>query len=172
MIIVGLGNPGKEYQDNRHNIGFKVVDYFASKHSLVSTKKFNADCYYGNFLLDNGSSIKIICIKPGTFMNKSGNSVRPAVDFLKTQKVIVIHDELSLAEGIIQEKFGGGHSGHNGVRHIHSVLDFEYTRIRIGIGHPGSLVADYVLSDFKKDDFWVEKSIEDASTLIERYLNK
>jgi PTH1 family peptidyl-tRNA hydrolase len=156
-LFVGLGNPGAKYAMNRHNIGFMAVDEIASSHGFSPwRKKFQG-------LLCEGSlgGVKVILLKPETFMNLSGQSVGEALRFYKlnASNVTVFHDELDLAPGKIRVKQGGGHAGHNGLRSIHQHLSPDYQRVRLGIGHPGrkEMVSGYVLHDFPKADLgWID----------------
>lgn len=156
-IIVGLGNPGSKYERNRHNIGFMAIDELVSKYGLNGPKsKYNAEMYDGEI---NG--VKVIALKPQTYMNNSGESVQPAAHFykIKPENIIVLHDELDLTPGKVRSKKGGGAAGHNGLRSIDSHLGNNYWRIRMGIGHPGAkeLVHSYVLNNFMSDDAaWID----------------
>ncbi len=150
-LVVGLGNPGKEYASHRHNVGFMVVDELASPvRADASRDKFSG-------VLAKGSSAgeDIALLKPMTFMNLSGDSVQPAAAFFKVPaaNVLVIHDELDLPFGEVRLKVGGGHAGHNGLRSIIQRLGTqEFARVRVGIGRPPATfrgeVADFVLSPF------------------------
>lgn len=149
-LFVGLGNPGSQYADNRHNIGFMAMDRIAADHGFAPwRKKFNGQLTEGRL-----GSDKVLLLKPETFMNRSGQSVGEAMRFYKLEPadVVVFHDELDLAPGKVRVKSGGGHAGHNGLRSIHAHIGEAYDRVRLGIGHPGrkELVAGYVLSDFAK----------------------
>jgi PTH1 family peptidyl-tRNA hydrolase len=151
-LFVGLGNPGAGYAANRHNIGFMAVDRIAVEHGFGPWRaRFQG-------LLAEGSlgGEKVLLLKPGTFMNLSGQSVGEAVRYLKISpaEVTVFHDELDLAPGKCRLKQGGGHAGHNGLRSLHVHIGEGYARVRLGIGHPGdkNRVADYVLADFAKSD--------------------
>lgn len=152
-LWVGLGNPGAKYAGNRHNVGFMAVDRIAADHGFSGWKKaFKGEAADGRF-----GSDRVLLLKPGTFMNLSGESVRAALDFhkLTPADVTVFHDELDLAPGKCRVKAGGGHAGHNGLRSIHAHLGTDaYARVRLGIGHPGhkDAVAAYVLHDFAKAD--------------------
>lgn len=152
-LFVGLGNPGAKYAGNRHNIGFMALDRIAADHGFSPWKgAFKGELSEGR--LGTG---KVLLLKPATFMNLSGESVRAAMDFYKLTPadITVFHDELDLAPGKCRVKQGGGHAGHNGLRSIHQHLGTDaYARIRLGIGHPGhkDLVASYVLHDFAKAD--------------------
>ena len=152
-LVVGLGNPGPQYANTRHNIGFMVIDELA--HHLgtsLTQQKFSG--VYGQARLDSGEALTLL--KPQTFMNLSGKSVAPCAQFFKIppQKMIIIHDELEFPFGVIKVKVGGGHAGHNGLKSIDASLGTkDFIRIRIGIGRPkrGS-VSDYVLSSFSHDE--------------------
>lgn len=156
-LFVGLGNPGGKYARNRHNIGFMAVDEIASDHGFGPWKaKFQGEVSEGRL-----GSEKVLLLKPGTFMNRSGQSVQAAMQFYKLTPadVTVFHDELDLAPGKCRVKQGGGHAGHNGLRSIHGHIGEAYARVRLGIGHPGhkDAVPGYVLHDFPKaDDAWLD----------------
>lgn len=152
QLFVGLGNPGAKYEKNRHNIGFMVLDEIARDHGFTPWKsQFQGEVCTGTL-----GGEKVLLLKPSTFMNLSGQSVRAAMDFYKltAEDVTVFHDELDLAPGKLKCKTGGGHAGHNGLRSIHQHIGESYHRVRLGIGHPGhkDRVAGYVLSDFAKSE--------------------
>jgi PTH1 family peptidyl-tRNA hydrolase len=151
QLWVGLGNPGAKYAGNRHNIGFLALDRIAADHGFAPWRK----AFHGLVAEGRLGGEKIALLKPETFMNLSGQSVRAAADFWKIPPaaITVLHDELDLAPGRVRVKAGGGHAGHNGLRSIHAHLGTDaYGRVRLGIGHPGhkDAVAPYVLSDFAK----------------------
>jgi PTH1 family peptidyl-tRNA hydrolase len=156
-LFVGLGNPGSGYARNRHNIGFMAMDRIAEDHGFGPWKsKFQGELTEGRL-----GSDKVLLLKPGTFMNRSGQSVQAAMQFYKLEPadVVVFHDELDLAPGKCRVKQGGGHAGHNGLRSIHGHIGEAYGRVRLGIGHPGhkDAVAGYVLHDFPKaDEDWLD----------------
>ena len=156
-LFVGLGNPGAKYAKHRHNIGFMAVDQIASDHGFGPWKsRFQGLATEGRL-----GSDKVLLLKPGTFMNKSGQSVGEAMRFykLEPEDVTVFHDELDLAPGKCRVKQGGGHAGHNGLRSIHGHIGEAYGRVRLGIGHPGhkDKVPGYVLHDFAKaDEGWLD----------------
>lgn len=157
-LIVGLGNPGPKYQRNRHNIGFMALDRIASDHGFSPWRsRFQGELAEGRL-----GQERVTLLKPGTFMNLSGQSVGEAMRYLKLEPadIIVLHDELDLAPGRLRSKLGGGHAGHNGLRSIHQHIGEAYRRLRIGIGHPGhkDRVAAYVLADFAKAE---EALVED-----------
>lgn len=157
LLWVGLGNPGGKYTGNRHNIGFMAIDAIGDDHHFSSEKKnFKGLTREGQIIVD-GRPIKVLLLKPTTFMNESGQSVRAAMSFYKIplDKVVVFHDELDLAPGKFRHKLGGGIAGHNGLRSIKQHCGgAEFRRIRMGIGHPGhkDKVSSYVLSDFAKSE--------------------
>lgn len=152
-LIVGLGNPGSKYQKTRHNIGFLFLDYLTSEFgvSWLNEPKFHG--FVATVFIANS---KIIVLKPQIFMNRSGLSVGSIAKFYKinVDEVLVVHDELDLAEGVVKLKLAGGHAGHNGLRDIIAQLGSRnFYRIRIGIDRPiaGKKVADYVLSNLSKE---------------------
>lgn len=152
-LIVGLGNPGREYEGNRHNVGFMAVDEIASEYHAGAWKSK----FQGLICEANIEGTRVYLLKPQTFMNLSGQSVKAAASFYKIppEKVIVLHDELDLPPFKVRVKLGGGHAGHNGLKSIDAQLGSrDYWRVRLGIGHPGrpEAVSHYVLSDFAKAD--------------------
>lgn len=163
-LIVGLGNPGSKYADNRHNIGFMALDRIAADHGFGPWKaRFQGLVAEGRL-----GDLRVTLLKPGTFMNLSGQAVGEAMRYLKLTPadVIVLHDELDLAPGKCRVKTGGGHAGHNGLRSIHQHIGADYERVRLGIGHPGhkDRVAGYVLSDFAKaDQEWLDDLLRGIS---------
>ena len=151
-LFVGLANPGAKYAGNRHNIGFMALDRIASDHGFGPWRgKFQGQMAEGRLGGD-----KVCLLKPETFMNNSGQSVGEAMRFFKLtpDDVTVFHDEIDLAPGKLRVKTGGGHAGHNGLRSLHAHIGDAYTRVRIGVGHPGNkaAVAAFVLRDFTKAD--------------------
>ena len=169
-LIVGLGNPGREYEKTRHNVGFLVVDALARRHRAVAfSSKFKAEVAQVNV---RGHSALVL--KPQTFMNLSGQSVQPAMAFYKIplEQVIVVHDDLDLELGQIKLKRGGSAAGHNGLKSIDSQIGPNYLRVRAGIGHPRAKLPDgaapptgrvvgHVLGGFKG------KEAEEAAILVE-----
>lgn len=152
QLFVGLGNPGAKYEKNRHNIGFMALDRIAEDHGFGPWRaKFQGHVSEGAL-----GGTKVILLKPGTFMNLSGQAVGEAIRFYKLTPgdVTVFHDELDLAPGKLKVKQSGGHAGHNGLRSIHQHIGEAYQRVRLGIGHPGhrDRVAQFVLQDFAKAD--------------------
>jgi len=163
-LFVGLGNPGAKYAGNRHNIGFMAVDRIAGDHGFGPWRKAHQGMIAEGRLGDE----KVCLLKPGTFMNLSGQSVGEAMRFfrLTPQDVTVFHDELDLAPGRLRLKQGGGHAGHNGLRSMHDHIGDAYGRVRIGIGHPGhkDAVAAYVLHDFAgADQGWLDDLLRGIS---------
>lgn len=154
-LVVGLGNPGKKYERNRHNVGFMVVERLAQSHDLPAFKeKFSGVWTKGEIVVGDARH-PVALLLPHTFMNLSGDSVQPAAAFLKVDPghVIVVHDELDLPWQDVRLKVGGGHAGHNGLRSIIQRLGTpDFVRVRVGIGRPPpgfrGDVADWVLSDF------------------------
>ena len=146
-LFVGLGNPGEQYVDTRHNVGFWWIDFIGQNHklSLKNSKK-----YFGEFSKHNEDG-KVFFLKPSTFMNDSGKSVQALAKFYKIEpeEILVIHDELDIQPGTAKLKLGGGHGGHNGLKSIQTSLGSNnFWRLRIGVGHPGdkSKVIGYVLN--------------------------
>ena len=157
LLLVGLGNPGSKYAGNRHNIGFMALDAIRTRHRGQPWRaRFQGEASEATL----GAS-KALLLKPLTFMNESGRSVRAAMDFYKIAlaDVFVFHDELDLAPARMRVKRSGGNAGHNGLRSISAHCGNDYARVRLGIGHPGdkAMVHAYVLNDFGKDEQpWVE----------------
>jgi len=153
IAIVGLGNPGAEYQRTRHNAGFWFADLVADRFraDFRSESKF-----FGATARVRIAGTDVLLLKPMTFMNRSGQSVAALVQFYKLapEQLLVAHDELDLPAGAMKLKLGGGHGGHNGLRDIHKSQGDGYRRLRVGIGHPGdkNLVLDYVLGRPSKAD--------------------
>jgi len=168
-LIVGLGNPGSEHIQTRHNAGFWFLDSLAERLSLnfVLDKKFQSEiCRYQN---DNFDCL--LC-KPQTYMNDSGKAVQTLIKFYKipVNKILIVHDEIDLDVGNLRFKIGGGHGGNNGVRDIiEKVGDTNFSRLRIGIGHPGSVdkVVSYVLNKPNNDD--TENILSGISIIIDEY---
>lgn len=152
-LIVGLGNPGNEYKDTRHNAGFWFIDKVADRFGICLNhdKKFRGDAGRGTIF---GQDVRLL--KPDTFMNRSGLAVVPLAKFynIAPTEILIAHDELDIAPGSIRLKTGGGHGGHNGLRDILPHIGADFHRLRIGIGHPGhaSKVSGWVLSKPSSDD--------------------
>jgi peptidyl-tRNA hydrolase, PTH1 family len=150
LLVVGLGNPGREYSETRHNVGFRVVDELARRHDGQLRSKFSGGL--GTVRLD---ARRIGLLEPHTFMNESGRSVGPAVRFYKLplERLLVVHDEVDLELGRLQARTGGGLAGHNGLRSVAGALGSpDFLRLRVGVGRPERgdprPVADFVLSPF------------------------
>src|SRR3989442_8817354 len=150
LLVVGLGNPGREYAGNRHNVGWMVVEELGRRHGASWRSKFSGRV--AELRIDDH---RVALLKPETFMNESGRSVAAARKFFKLDPdaILVIHDEADLDLGRLQARFGGGLAGHNGLRSVASHLKTpDFLRLRVGVGRPGRgdprPVADYVLSDF------------------------
>jgi PTH1 family peptidyl-tRNA hydrolase len=146
-IIVGLGNPGPEHQVTRHNVGFWFVDLLARRHG-VEFRDYRK--YSGETARVTIEGQELILLKPTTYMNRSGLSIRQISDFYKVvpDDILVAHDELDLPVGSVRLKHGGGHGGHNGLRDTIAHVGENFWRLRLGIGHPGNKfeVIDYVLT--------------------------
>ena len=162
FLFVGLGNPTPNSENNRHNIGFKIIDAINRKFNLSKQKpKFKG-------LLTTGkiNEKKIYAIKPLTFMNNSGICIRELIEYFKinAQNVIVFHDDLDIDFGKIKTKFGGSSAGHNGIESIDRFIGKDYSRVRVGIGKPKTKIAvsDYVLKDFDEDEKEELKKITDS----------
>lgn len=156
-LIVGLGNPGPEYEATRHNAGFWLADHFADDLRAAFTLE---KPFFAWVARARHAGQAVILAKPTTFMNKSGQAVGALARFykLRPEEILVLHDELDLLPGAVNLKLGGGHAGHNGLRDIQSALGTpDFWRLRIGIGHPRSLglaqqVVNFVLHPPRKDD--------------------
>ncbi|WP_394897718.1 aminoacyl-tRNA hydrolase [Clostridium butyricum] len=163
FLIVGLGNPGSQYEDTRHNIGFKVVDNIAKEYNIeINRQKFKGMCGEG-FI--NGE--KVILLKPTTYMNLSGESIREVVDFYKLSNddVLVIYDDISLDVGRLRIREKGSAGGHNGIKSIIAHLGTDiFPRIKVGIGQPNVDLVNYVLGKFTKEEMEVLNESIDAST--------
>ncbi|RLL41815.1 aminoacyl-tRNA hydrolase [Oceanobacillus piezotolerans] len=171
--IVGLGNPGKKYENTRHNIGFMAIDELAKRNNWSVTKsKFK-----GLYALEHYQGEKVILLKPQTYMNLSGESIKAIKEFyqLELEDFLVIYDDMDLPTGKIRLRQKGGHGGHNGVRNtIDHLGTKEFQRIRIGIGRPitNMTVIDYVLGDFPKEVHKdVKLSIEKAADACEAWIS-
>jgi PTH1 family peptidyl-tRNA hydrolase len=176
-LIVGLGNPGSEYDGTRHNIGFEVADELTSRWALPRPKSK----YRG--LLTEGRTgpggPRVAILKPQTYMNEAGNSVGPARGAFKVDldRVLVVHDEIDLPFGEIRTRLGGGLAGHNGLKSLKAGLgSADFARVRIGVGRPPTTdpdrVAAYVLGRFREPKGEVEELIERAADAVERALTQ
>ena len=152
LLFVGLGNPTPDSENNRHNVGFKIIDSINKKFGLSKQKpKFKGLLTTGNI-----ENQKVYAIKPLTFMNNSGVCIRELIEYFKidSQDVIVFHDDLDIEFGKIKAKFGGSDAGHNGIASIDKFIGKDYARVRIGIGKPnkGIEISDYVLQNFDEEE--------------------
>ena len=168
ILLVGLGNPAPDSQNNRHNIGFKIIDAINQKFSLSKQKpKFKGLLTTGNI-----GDKKIYAIKPLTFMNNSGMCIRELLEYFKinVEDVVVFHDDLDVDLGKVKVKFGGSSAGHNGIASIDKFIGKDYSRVRIGIGRPESKisVSDFVLNDFNQEE---QDELEKTTTNIIGSLN-
>ena len=166
VLIVGLGNPGNEYVQTRHNVGFMAIDFLAPDNAVWKKEK-NALTTRGEI---DGHSI--IFAKPQTFMNNSGDAVLPLMTFYKIpiENLIVIHDDMDLKVGAMREKVGGSSAGHNGIKSIDIAVGNDYRRIRIGIGHPRDFdspvnPSDWVLGKFDDEQLKQIKSVIESITI-------
>ncbi len=170
-VIVGLGNPGPQYANNRHNIGFMVADRVAQVVGGGYREKFRAHIARGTF-----AGQDVLVMKPMTYMNLSGTSVGEGAAFFKASQaeVIVIHDELDIPCGEVKVKIGGGHAGHNGLRSIFEHFGKDFVRVRCGIGRPKhGEVTPHVLGDFRGDDLitlpdMLDKAVKAVALILEK----
>ena len=176
LLFVGLGNPTPGSDNNRHNIGFKIIDSINKNFNLSKQKpKFKGLLTTGNI-----GTKKIYAIKPLTFMNNSGICIRELLEYFKidSKNVFVFHDDLDIDVGKIKAKFGGSDAGHNGVASIDKFIGKDYSRVRIGIGKPKTpiQIEDYVLQNFDDDELIgidkISKNITDSiGDLIKKKLD-
>src|SRR6476661_6265045 len=170
LLVVGLGNPGREYERNRHNVGAMVADELARRHDGSWRSKFS-----GRIAEIRLEGHKLAVLKPETYMNESGRSVGAAASFFKVEPdaVLVVHDESDLDAGRLQARMGGGLAGHNGLRSVAQHLGTpDFLRLRVGVGRPGRgdprRLADYVLADFEPHEdveALVRRAVEAVETL-------
>jgi len=176
LLFVGLGNPTPDSENNRHNVGFKIIDSINKKFSLSKQKpKFKGLLTTGNII-----NQKVYAIKPLTFMNNSGICIRELIEYFKidAEDVIVFHDDLDVEFGKIKAKFGGSSAGHNGIASIDKFIGKDYSRVRVGIGKPKNKmeISDFVLQDFDEDEMLkIEKItnhiIDSISILLDKKLD-
>ena len=176
LLFVGLGNPTPDSENNRHNVGFKIIDAINKEFKLSKQKpKFKGLLTTGNI-----SEKKIYAIKPLTFMNNSGICIRELIEYFKidAKNVVVFHDDLDVELGKIKAKFGGSSAGHNGIASIDKFIGKDYSRVRVGIGKPKNNieVADFVLQNFNEDEVpeieKISKNItQSISILVEKKLD-
>jgi PTH1 family peptidyl-tRNA hydrolase len=176
-LVAGLGNPGREYEHNRHNVGFMIVDLLARRTGSRFGRHRRAVAEVAETRLGVGlDAPALVLVKPMTYMNLSGGPVASLANFYKvpTQRIIAVHDDLDLPFGVVRTKLGGGEGGHNGLRSISQSLSTrDYLRVRFGIGRPPGRQdpADYVLSDFtaaerKELDYLVDRAADIVESLI------
>ena len=173
LLFVGLGNPTPDSENNRHNVGFKIIDAINKKFSLSKQKpKFKG-------LLTTGviENEKVYAIKPLTFMNNSGICIRELLEYFKidAMNVIVFHDDLDVELGKIKTKFGGSDAGHNGIASIDKFIGKDYSRVRIGIGKPKNKmeISDYVLQNFDEEEITeIEKILENITSSMSILIKK
>lgn len=183
-LIVGLGNPGNKYALTRHNIGFMAVDALANR---LGADRFRSE-HRAEVVKTSLASTPLLLVKPQTYMNLSGESVRPIMDFYKIapQDILVLHDEVDLPFSSMKLQKARGHGGHNGVRNIHQILGTnDYARLRLGVGKPLDprfAVADYVLQNFSGEEMshmrdylnmaceaielWIQSGFDKAATTV------
>ena len=173
-VIVGLGNPGKKYENTRHNVGFAAIDYIAEKEGInINTGKHKA--LVGTGYIDG---VKVLLVKPQTFMNLSGESIRDAADFYKVdpEHIIIIYDDISLEVGQLRIRTKGSAGGHNGIKSIIAHLGTqEFPRVKIGVGaKPDRMdLADYVLSRFSQTDRAVmEDAFQEAANAAQMMIQE
>lgn len=172
--VIGLGNPGKKYEKTRHNIGFIVIDELTRRHNAsLDEVKFKS-----TYSVTTVAGQKVMFIKPQTFMNLSGEAVRPLIEYykIKVEDIVVIYDDLDLPVGKIRMREKGGHGGHNGIRSLIQHLGTkEFKRIRIGVGRPttAQAIADYVLKPFaKKEQEDMKITVQESADACDMWLNK
>ena len=174
FLIVGLGNPGKFYKNNRHNIGYKIIDNIREVYNFPDfSKKFKSE-FSKSELAEN----VLFLLKPTTFMNNSGVALKEIKNFynIDIKNIYVIHDEIDLDQGRVKVKNGGGHNGHNGLKSIDKLIGQNYNRIRVGVSRPTKIydekinenVSNWVLSDFTSDEKkqWLDNTINYVSDMI------
>ena len=176
LLFVGLGNPTPDSENNRHNVGFKIIDTINKEFKLSKQKpKFKGLLTTGNI-----GEKKVYAIKPLTFMNNSGICIRELIEYFKidAKNVVVFHDDLDVELGKIKAKFGGSSAGHNGIASIDKFIGKDYSRVRVGIGKPKNNieVADFVLQNFNEDEVpeieKISKNItQSISILVEKKLD-
>ncbi|UOQ44672.1 aminoacyl-tRNA hydrolase [Halobacillus salinarum] len=172
--IVGLGNPGKKYEQTRHNVGFMIIDELVKQNGWsLGQEKFR-----GFYTVEHVRGEKVLLLKPQTYMNLSGESLRPFMDYyeIDVEDVLVVYDDLDLPPGKIRLRKKGGHGGHNGIRNIIDHLGTkEFKRLRIGVGRPSvpMPVVDYVLHSFDKEqEESMNESIQQAVKACEAWIEK
>ena len=173
-LIVGLGNPGKQYEQTRHNAGFWFVEEVARQTGCQFRPETK---FLGEVARVQSAGLDYWLLKPATFMNRSGQSIQALANFYKidVDEILVVHDELDLEPGVARLKKGGGHGGHNGLRDTIAALSSkDFQRLRLGIGHPGdrNMVVDYVLKSPSKPHFnQIEEAIYQASKVLPQVIS-
>ena len=179
FLIAGLGNPGKSYKNNRHNIGYKILDNIREMYSFPEfSKKFKSE-----FSKTELNKNILFLLKPTTFMNNSGIALREIKNFynIDINNIYVIHDEIDLDQGRVKVKKGGGHNGHNGLKSIDKLIGKNYNRVRVGVSRPSKVseenvnenISNWVLSDFTSNekDQWLDNTINYVSEMIISLIN-
>ena len=174
FLIVGLGNPGKSYSNNRHNIGYKILDNIRESYNFPEfSKKFNSE-----FSKTELNKNIFLLLKPTTFMNNSGIALKEIKKFynIDINNIYVIHDEIDLDQGRVKVKNGGSHNGHNGLKSIDRFIGKNYNRIRVGVSRPSKIyeknieenISNWVLSDFSPDEKkqWLDNTIIHVSKMV------
>ena len=156
-LVVGLGNPGAEYANNRHNIGFMVAERFLDRHWPEGIGDPWRDKFHSRYAITQGSFGRAVVLQPQTYMNRSGKAVLAAMQFFRVpiQQIVVVYDEIDFPFGRLAIKKGGGHGGHNGIRDLVTLLPSQdFARVRVGVGRPdkGGDVSKWVLSNFSGVD--------------------
>ncbi|BAF62066.1 aminoacyl-tRNA hydrolase [Candidatus Vesicomyidisocius calyptogenae] len=169
-LIVGLGNPGKNYKYHRHNVGFWFCDALAKLYAGNFKKRTK---FFGEVTQINIFNHKIQLLKPTTFMNCSGQSIQSIANFyqINADEILIVHDELNINPGIAKIKSGGSHGGHNGLKNTIKILETKaFYRLRIGIGHPGNKlpIVDFVLNTPSKDELdKIQNALNNSLQVIE-----
>ena len=171
-LIVGLGNPGKEYENTRHNVGFNIIDLYLSSHNL----KLDKDKFKGKYTKTNINNEEVIFLEPQTFMNNSGESIRAIMDFYKIdiEDLLVIQDDLDMDLGRIKLRGKSNSGGHNGIKSIESNLGTnDFKRLKVGISNNKTIeTTDYVLGKFTKEDkIILDKTYEECIQIIDEFLS-
>lgn len=173
VLLVGLGNPGKEHRQNRHNVGFMAIDRLSSAYGIAMGRVQN------KAVLGDGriAGRRVIMAKPQTFMNRSGNAVGPLARYYRIapENILVIYDDIDLPPGTIRLREAGGSGGHNGMKSIIQHLGQDFPRLRLGVGRPHGKMppAAYVLQDFgKEDEILLEAMLDKAMQVVETFLEE
>ena len=179
FLIVGLGNPGKSYRNNRHNIGYKIIDNIREVYDFPEfSNKFKSEFSKSEF-----NKNILFLLKPTTFMNNSGTALKEIKSFynIDINNIYVIHDEIDLDQGRVKVKNGGGHNGHNGLKSIDKMIGKNYNRVRVGVSRPSKIyeenidenISNWVLSDFTSNekDKWLDSTINYVSRMIISLIN-